>query len=124
MIFHIFDAIKRQLRKINRAFIVQLVRHHGIVLILNNGTIGVLAADVADSCAKRPRRSLNHLLLQRLNLDPVLAVLSLVEFRQATFHGLTKEVPRSSRLQSCHREEVVRASAIDEELEGEGWMKA
>jgi hypothetical protein len=32
-------------------------------LILNNGTISVFAADVADSCSERPRRSLNHLLL-------------------------------------------------------------
>jgi molybdenum cofactor biosynthesis enzyme MoaA len=92
--------------------------------LINKGTIGEFTADVADTCGKWPYRSLNQLLLYGLNLDPVRRVLSLVKGRQAAFHGLIKEVPRVGRLQARRREKVVRSSAIDEELEGEGWLKA
>ena len=60
---------------------VQLIRHFNISYILYNGTISVFLADMSDSHGKWSCRSLNHLLLQGLNFDPVFRALCLVEWR-------------------------------------------
>merc|ERR1712038_410944 len=90
-----------------RAVKVKLIGYLNISIILNDGTIGMFLADMPDSHSKWPSRSLNHLLLQSLDLYPVFRTLSLVEWRQAALHCLVKEIPRVCGLQACLGKEVV-----------------
>ena len=103
---------------------VQLVRDTNIFVFLDEFTIRSFTTNMADTWRKGAIWSLNQLPLDGLDLNPVRAILSLVKGRQAVAHGLAQEVPWIGRLQANGSDKVVRSSAINKELEREGWLEA